>query len=90
MPNATRDENGVPVLLGALNTDPSVPIPVKANAITHGLSVENASTGSDTGRPNAPRDENSIPALIAVSADDGVTPVIVYATLNGKLLVDSA
>lgn len=89
MANAPRDNNFVPTLLATLNTDGATLIPVKADATTHGLSVDDASTGSDNGPTVAPRDENFIPALTAVSSADGVTPIVVYANSDGKLLVDS-
>lgn len=89
MANASRDENGVPALLGALNTDGITTIRVGASASTHSLSVDDNTTGTDMGVPNAPRDQNSVPVLMAVSSVDGVTPVVVYATSDGKLFIDS-
>lgn len=89
MSNSGIDENSVPSLLGGLNTDPSIVVPVRANAAQHSLMVENATSGSDLGPDNAPRDENGVPALMGVSSADGVTPVVIYATAGGKLLVDS-
>lgn len=90
MSNASRDENSVPTLLGALNTDGTTLVRVKANASNHSLKVSDGSTGSDHGPVNSPRDQNNIPALMAVSSADGVTPVVVYADSSGNLLIDSA
>ena len=89
MATASRDENNVPTLLGALSTDGVTPVKVKADPLLHILNVDDNSTGVDFGVPNAERDSNFVPVLLAVSSADGVTPVEVYADSNGKLLVDS-
>lgn len=89
MANASKDENNVSTLLGTLSTDGSTLVLVKANASTHGISVSDASIGSDSGPTNAPRDANNVPAMMAVSRTDGVTPVVVYANSSGQLLIDS-
>ncbi len=87
--NASRDENNIPTLLGALESDGTTIVPITADPNTHVLNIEDASTGSDFGPENAPRDENSVPVLMAVSSADGVTPVVVYANSSGELLIDS-
>lgn len=87
--DAVRDENRVPALLGALETDGTTIVPIVANASNHGLMISDGTTGSDHGPVNAPRDGNRIPALLAVSSADGITPVVVYADSNGALLVQS-
>jgi len=89
MSNASRDENSIPTLLGALETNGTTLVRIQVDASTHALAVNDSSTGSDHGPVNSPRDENSVPALMGVSADDGVTPVVVYATTGGALLIDS-
>ncbi len=86
---ASRDGNNVPTLLGALETDGTTLIRVKANASTHALQTSEGTTGTDYGPANAPRDENNIPALMGVSSVDGVTPVVIYANSDGQLLVKS-
>ncbi len=86
---APRDENFVPTLLAALNTDGVTPKEVAVNPTTHALKVDDDTTGSDNGVPNAVRDGNFVPVLMAVSSDDGVTPVEVYADSSGNLLIDS-
>lgn len=88
MANAKRDQNRVPVLLGALNTDGVTTIMIQAT--TNSLNVNNGITGSDFGKTNAQRDQNRIPVLLAVSSVDGVTPVEVYADSSGNLLVQSS
>ncbi len=89
MATAKLDENGVPTLIAALNTDGTTPVLVTANPTNHGLSISDNTTGTDNGRDVAYRDENSKPVLLAVSSVDGVTPVEVYANSSGELLVDS-
>lgn len=89
MADASRDENNVPTLLGALSTDGSTVVRVQANATDHTLSVNNASTGDDFGPEDAIRDENNIPVLMAVSSADGETPVVIYANADGELLIDA-
>lgn len=89
MGKASRDDNGVPTLLGVSSSDGSTIIAVKVNSTTHELMADDASTGSDLGPTNAPRDVNYVPALVALSSADGVTPVVVYADSSGQLLIDS-
>lgn len=89
MANASRDQNSVPTLLGALNTDGTTPIKVLANITFNTLKVSNGVGGSDFGRTVATRDQNSVPVLMAVSSADGVTPVEVYADSSGNLLIQS-
>ncbi len=86
---APRDENRVPALLAALNTDGLTPIVVLVNSSNHALKVVDAQTGSDHGGNVAVRDENRVPVLMAVSSADGITPVEVYADSSGNLLIDS-
>lgn len=100
MANASRDENGIPTLTAALNSDGATIIRIKVDANTHGLMISDNTTGSDNGPTNALRDENSVPTLLAVSSAtttvngvsyvQGITPVVVYADSSGNLLVDSA
>lgn len=87
--SAVRDGNYVPSLIAVLKDDGDTIIPVCADATSHSLCVEDDTTGSDLGPTNALRDQNYVPVLMAVSSVDGVTPVAVYATVDGKLLIDS-
>lgn len=89
MADASRDENFVPTLLGALESDGTTLVRINADPTGHALGVDDDTTGSDFGPSNAPRDNNYVPALLAVSSEDGVTPVVVYATSDGLLLIDS-
>lgn len=100
MANAKRDENNVPTLICALNTDGSTPTLVKINPANHGLMVDDASTGTGFGRTIAVRDQNNVPVLMGVASAtitvngvdyiQGVTPVMAYADSSGRLLIDSA
>lgn len=87
--NAKRDENSVPTLVCALNTDGATIVRVQVNSSNHSLKVDNNTTGTSHGPTNALRDENSVPVLMAISSADGVTPVAVYADSSGNLLIDS-
>ena len=90
MADAKRDENFVPTMLGALNTNGITPTLIKVNASNHGIKIDDNTTGTDHGRNVAVRDNNNVPVLIAVSSADGVTPVEVYADADGNLLIDSS
>lgn len=89
MANANRDQNNVPTILAALESDGTTLVKITVDPTNHALEVDDDTTGSDNGPVDAPRDENFIPALLAVSSADGVTPVVVYATADGLTLIDS-
>lgn len=89
MANASRDENDVPALIAALDSDGETVVNVFADPVTHALAVSDDTTGSDNGPENALKDENGVSTLTATSSDDGVTPVVVYADSDGNLLIDS-
>lgn len=89
MSNAARDENGVPALTCALNTDGITIQRVYVNSSTHALKVSDGTTGSDHGTVMAERDSNFVTVLMAVSSADGITPVEVYADSSGNMLVKS-
>ena len=87
--NAKLDQNRIPVLLGALNTNGVTPTPIEVTASLNALNVSNGLSGTDHGTTNAQRDQNRVPVLIGVSASDGITPCEVYSDSNGNLLVRS-
>ncbi len=89
MANAYRDENSVPTVIGASSADGTTPVRLKINATTHGVQINDASTGTDHGVANAVRDGNNVPVIMAVSSADGFTPVEVYVDPTGSLLIDS-
>jgi len=87
---ASRDQNYVPTLLANDSTDPTKAVSIYANPDTHGLVVNDRTTGADQGSTAAARDKNYVPAMVAVSSADGVTPVLVYAdSISHQLLIDS-
>lgn len=88
--DASLDENSVPTLIAALDSDGETITRVQASPTTHGLIINDDTTGSDNGPENALHDGNGRPTLIAVSSADGITPVVVYVDSNGALLVDSS
>lgn len=89
MTNAKRDENSVPTMIAALNTDGVTITRVYINASNHGLQVDDGVGGADHGTVNALKDENGVSCLMGVSSVDGVTPVPLYVTSAGKLLIKS-
>lgn len=87
---AKRDQNKVPTIQAALNTDGKTPQNIKANPVKNSLKVDDDTTGTDRGTQEAQRDANRVPNLLAVSSADGETPVALYVNGNGELLVDSS
>jgi hypothetical protein len=87
--NAKKDPNFVNTLTGTLNTDGQTIILIGANPLTHALNVNDGISGTDFGPINAPHDANDVHTLLATSSADGKTPVVVYADINGNLLIDS-
>lgn len=89
MADAVRDDNSVPALIAALNTDGATATRVYAKIATNCLVVNDDTTGSDLTRDIDLRDANGVPFMMAVSEVDGVTPVVLYVNSQGELLVDS-
>lgn len=89
MADAKKDDNRVPTLIATLNTDGETMVNVTVNPSTHGLDVDDDTSGSDMSSGNADRDGNRRTGLIGVSSADGVTPVEVYADSSGNLLINS-
>lgn len=85
MTNAKRDNNMVPAITGLSDADGITILRVYADPNTHGLIIDDNTTGSGPARNDAVRDENSDAGLIAVSSADGKTPVPLYikSTTNG-------
>lgn len=86
--NAKRDNNGIAVIQGALNTDGVTPTSVVASPTLHTMAISDGTTGSDNGTVNAKRDANQVTDLMALSTD-GVTPVALYVDSSGNLLTKS-
>ena len=89
MTNASRDANGIPSLIVALNTDGKTVVKVAVNPTTHALCISDGTTGTDYGPKHAIRDENNVPSAMGVSSADFEIPVVVYGNSNHNLLVDS-
>lgn len=90
MTNAAKDENGVSTLITASKNDGTTVTRIYVAPGTHGLIVNDNTTGSDHGRTTAYRDDNAVPVLMAISSGDGVTPIEVYGDpATGALWVDS-
>jgi hypothetical protein len=91
MSNASRDENNRTTLIGISQDDGSTIIPIVANPVNNGICVDDNTTGSDNGNNGgiAYLDENSVPVFLAESSDGSGDLVEVYATSDGKLLVNS-
>lgn len=93
MTNAYKDENGVSTLIAASKNDGTTIVRIKASPTTHGLVVDDNTTGSDNGNNggNAARDGNFVPVLLALSsAGDGAIVEVYGDPSTGALLVDSA
>lgn len=89
MANAVRDENNVPALIAALDSDGATSTRVLADPTEHYLMVDDATGGSDLTGDIDPRDENLVPFAMAASSADGTTPVVLYVNSSGELLVNS-
>lgn len=89
MANAKRDQNSIPTMLGLLNSDGVTGTLVYGSPTTHGLDVDDNTTGSDNGGEQAKMDDNGVTPLIVVSEVDGVTPVALYVNSSNQLLIDS-
>jgi len=87
-----KDENGRNSITCASSTNGTDIVVICANPVTHGVCIEDASTGSDNGNNgnNAMIDENGVAVWYALSSVDGTSLVEVYANpLTNKILIDS-
>lgn len=90
MANAKLDENSIPTILLTSSADGVTPIRLTADPVTHGVTVDDNTTGSDLSGDIAASDDNNIPVFMALSSVDGVTPVAVYGDpATGAILIDS-
>ena len=87
---AAKDSNNVNAITGLLNTNGSTVQRAYADATSHSLSVQDATTGSDAGNDAAKHDSNNVPTWIAVSEVDGITPVPIFIDSSNQLLIDSS
>jgi hypothetical protein len=89
MSSAPRDNNRVPTMIAALNTDGVTPVFVNIDPSIHSINVNDGTTGTDYGTLPDKRDDNRIPFMMGVSSADGETLVPIYADSNGSLLINS-
>ena len=91
MANAKKDSNGRNTMTALSNVDVNI-VQITAEPITHGLGVDDNTTGSDIGNNSgvAQIDENNVSTLTALSSNGDGTIINLYADpLTGKLLIDS-
>lgn len=90
MATIKRDNSQVTTFAAASNADGITPVNIQVDPTSHGLIIDDNSTGSDFPKTDALRDQNSIPVMMGVSSADGITPVSIYADpALGKLLIQS-
>jgi hypothetical protein len=88
--SAVRDNNSIPVFIGLSDSDGSTILNLQVDPTSHGIIIDDNTTGSDLTGDNAPRDNNSVPTVLATSSSDGITPVPVYIkSATGGLLINS-
>lgn len=90
MANAKHDENGRPVITGISNSDGVTVTVITADKDTHGLSIDDNTTGNDVGNNNgvAMIDENGVATLTALASDGTIVNLYVDPATN-KLLINS-
>lgn len=72
------------------NDDGVFPMTPYTNPVTHHLSVEDGTTGTEPATNNAVRDNNGYPVFMAVSSTDFKTPVPVFGDFaTGAMLISS-
>lgn len=87
---AIIDQNRIPVMMAALQSDGSTLTNIKINATKNALKVNNNTTGTNQStNTNSLRNQNYKTALWATSSVDGLTPVQLYCDADGKLLINS-
>ena len=89
MDRALHDENFVPTMIAALNTDGETVVAVTAASQAHAISINDGTSGTSVGSTVAVKDANGVSSIMAVSSADGVTPVVLYTDSSGKLLIQS-
>jgi hypothetical protein len=87
--NASRDDNRVPTMIAALQTDGKTVVPIAVNPITNALKVSDGLAGVSHSTEPAIRDENRDTGIMGVSSADGVTLIPIYADAFGNLLIQS-
>lgn len=88
MAETKRDNNGVEVMMGALNTDGETPTRLQADPSTHVLQVDDNTTGSDAGKDLARRDGSGVPTLCATDSSGNI--ITLFVNSSGQLLIQSS
>ena len=92
MTDAYRDENSRPTLICASSADGQTIVQIVADPTTHGLKVDDNTTGSDNGNNggSAMLDQNGVPVMTALSSDGDGAIVEVYGDpATNSILIDS-
>lgn len=84
-----RDNNGVPAILGTLDSDGVTVVPIQVNPVNHAVKFQNGDSGTSFNSTTAQRDDNRVTALWGVSSADGVTPIYIAVNSDGKILTKS-
>ena len=87
MTDVIRDSNGVPAASGTSATDGVTVVPLYLDPTTHGIQLDDNTTGSDLSTKVARRDRNQLPVMMGVSSVDGVTLVPLYIDPSTKKLL---
>lgn len=91
MTQAKIDNNGTKTAIFASNADGITPLLLYVDPTSHGLVIDDNTTGTDQGRNPAVRDLNADPVMLGVSSSDGITPVEPYIdSATNKLLINSS
>lgn len=90
MTNAKIDNNGIKTAIFASNADGITPLLLYVDPTTHGIVIDDNTTGTPPSAVNAKRDQNNDPVGLGVSSADGSTPVPPYIdSATNKLLINS-
>jgi hypothetical protein len=90
MANAKRDNNKIPTALITSNADGITLLNLLADPVTHGIIMDDNTTGSDLGSNPVKRDSNGVAGFMAVSSSNSSTPVALYGdSSTSALLINS-
>ena len=89
MANAAHDQNGIPTILGTLQSDGQTPIKIKVNPTFGGIKISDGTSGTASTRTTAPHDSNGVHTWMGVSSVDGKTLVVIATDSSGNLLTQS-
>lgn len=87
MSETKRDENGVEVMMGVLNTDGATPTRMQVDPSTHELQTSDGTDGSDFGKDLAARDNSGVSTMTATDGSGNI--INLYVNSSGQLLIKS-